>query len=784
MKSSPVFSSASMHSSLILALTLIAVGPFLLQDWHSPLIAGWDGSGQYAMHRYYAEHIFPSLYGWVPQWYAGEPWPLAYPPLLSVVLALLYKISGGDFFWIFRGTFALLTLVFPLLVYWWARRFQYALPVAFLTGVFGIFFLLTPDDIGGKLGITLASTYGNGLYAQFFGSIFFVLWIMVFVSMRRGGAGWWASTLLFAAVILSNIHMAEGAFLVWAVTVGWQCVTEYRQRRDTFYRCIRDYIVYGVIAIGLSAVWIIPLLANASFFVTGTIPHVPLVSGVLAVFVPALLSTIGTWTGKQSTEQQKIVWLSALVIFVCSILPIELLLPNLPLQPFRLLPISILLWMFGTPLGIQRIVEYFQLRGIQALVATFVLCVPFLAWYTPAHRAIADRYTLQPEEHNLVEYLREHTSGRSLIETQFETITTPNVGKGYQPTQFILSSLVGVTGMHSTAWGVFRESSLSSPFIQPLRNAFSQQPESFGARCALCTDEFYNQPIETQIARARLFGIDTLVVHSAEQKERLHATSLVKQENHFGEWSVYSIQEPAQKVSGVAATPTLVVAPERSSYNWMRINEEWFLHGDVDTVLAHAPEESIDAPEFATQLHDFPRVVLFEYRYNNREEAYTLLRAYAQNHLLILFSSDDPLYQQLSTDTSIAEHVHTIQKTNDVTTDMDALLKYLQSVEQRVAPSTSTVQNFSSQDIQYSMNEPYNGLYTSIVHQSYFPWWQAETPARTYLASPSLILVVSEQSTVSLHWKTGYSATLGAVFSLCTLLGLTILILYTRKKAL
>jgi hypothetical protein len=104
-------------------------------------------------------------------------------------------------------------------------------------------------------------------------------------------------------------------------------------------------------------------------------------------------------------------------------------------------------------------------------------------------------------------------------------------------------------------WGVFRESAINTPFIQPLRNAFSYHHESFAVTCWLCTTAqdhpfaelataFAQQPMDVQLARARWYGVRYIIVISPISKARLFAAEgqhLVRALGAFGELSVFEI---------------------------------------------------------------------------------------------------------------------------------------------------------------------------------------------------------------------------------------------------
>src|SRR5438094_259764 len=79
-------------TAVLAALTILLNWPVLEAFWHSPQIGSFDGMSHLAIGEYYAKHIFPKTWGWVPYWFAGMPFPNFYPPLFYFLTALLYNV--------------------------------------------------------------------------------------------------------------------------------------------------------------------------------------------------------------------------------------------------------------------------------------------------------------------------------------------------------------------------------------------------------------------------------------------------------------------------------------------------------------------------------------------------------------------------------------------------------------------------------------------------------------------------------------------------------------------
>jgi len=715
------------------------------------VIPGWDGAQHYAVNKVYSDTIFPKLSGIIPNWYAGMPWPRFYPPLFTYTMAILAHLLPFSYFDIFKWLFLLLVVAFPLLIYWLSGRLKYSPFERLLAGFFSVLFLVSSGDQAGTLGIAMGGTFENGLYPQFFGACVFLIWFGLFIGWLRRiddsdqsqmkvssltskiirSTHFLVVSILLGFVLISNVHIAQPALLTFFI---------YALLYSLSYRgnVVLRFGLQFFIALAVASIWYIPLLKYNAYFLTQTITEVPFSVALLSLFVPLVQGCIGGFVGIARKRLTVVgLFLSALSIVIITVIPWASLWGGLPLQPFRVLPMAYLYLMILAPLGLVRVLSWLKLKGVWYGVGLLILLSPMLYWYPPIHRSISGLYTLSQSDHDLLVYLKDKNDGRSIFEVWLDDNATPYLPKAKQPTHFILSGLVADGSEHQTLWSAFRESSILSPFVQPLRNAFSYRHESYGVTCYLCVetngrpgfqaDEFYDQPWEEHLKRARLMGVKYIVIRTDLRKsiyQSLPSTELIPT-SIFGDWQVFEVTDANLDPIPLTHEPILTLArlnprtryaEGEDAYDWLRLNEEWFFHGKFDQVLARSKASDI---EDIQELAVFNYLFLPELTYFDKEKALSMIVNYAKDHHVILLQSDDPLFQQLLNHPAMhKDHLHIVDKTGNVRTDMGAVLDILTTIN----PQSETAGRW-------------------LLHKyTYFPTLASQYQNAIHLASPAFIL--------------------------------------------
>lgn len=780
-----LFTRHSFYLVLLLLITLGYTGTYFWQMIHTDVMSGWDAEGHYVVNQYFSEHIFPQLYGWTNRWYSGMPWPLGYPPLYTYFFATLDHILPFSFFNIMRWTMILLTIFFPWMIYAIALRInttRYQKPLSFLTALLSIFFLISSADLAGILGVTMGGTFENGLYPQFFAAWIFLLWFYVFLRNEQSQRQYWLSVILLGLLIITNIHVGEAALIIFVVmAIGWSLN---RPVKQSFKR----YGLHFLLSVGIGLFWYLPLLETIHYFPTQTITNVPPLVGLTSILVPLLF---GIWGGalafRSNDRTRQGIVMSAGVIFFVTIFPLHYIIPGLPIQPFRLLPISYLFFLLLMPAAMFWLVERFELTGKLAIIGIAVLMSPMLYWFPPVDKSIGGIFHLNREDPQLIDYVQTLHDGRTSFEVYYDKIPTPTLPYNVQPKNFILTARVGQEGVHETSWGHFRESSLVTPFIQPVRNTLSKYHEAFGVTCWLCTDnnnhggyrsyELYYQPIENHFKRASAMGIKYLFVRTPRQRARmaLDYTHLASEIKRIGQWSVYQLQADPQIATTLDRAPIALYTPLKTkgrpaeggeTYDWMRWNEEWLFHARFENRFL-LPHESLDNEE---ELNQFQIAVIDEYNYKNEDEAYRVLTAFAQRAPLILIESEDPLYARLAEEKA-SLNVHIVPRTGDPRNDTEALLDMLESEVSVPAVAATPVASTDIQDEQMRvmLTEQPTSTQAVLLKYSYFPWWHEQHNKEIYMTSPAFMLVFTDQQSIDLEFRQSRIVLVGVILSLLSL---------------
>jgi hypothetical protein len=121
----------------------------------------------------------------------------------------------------------------------------------------------------------------------------------------------------------------------------------------------------------------------------------------------------------------------------------------------------------------------------------------------------------------------------------------------------------------------------------------------------------------------------------------------------IGDWTIFEIQQSAAPVRTLQYRPALVVSDftvkmrRRNQYDFIRLAEEQFNDAWFDVSLVRSPERRID---LLPQLDQFGALILDTYEYQDEARALAQLKSFAQNHTLILLSSEAPLFNRIKSE--------------------------------------------------------------------------------------------------------------------------------------
>lgn len=764
------------HISILTLITLFYTWHYFSMLMSNNVIGGWDGTYHYAITKVYAEQIFPDMVGWIHTWNTGMPWPVGYPPFLSI-LGGVWNAFGLNVEWLFRYLFPFLTITIPGLTYILAKRLKFSNIESFIAGLLGMFFIISSGELAGVLGVSMGGTFENGLYPQFLAGYFMIIWLIFFVKSFDSQKDWWLASFMMGIIFLTNVHIAEPVVAIFGVTsLCWWIY------KNTTLKFVLKQAFSVLLSLGLTLFWLLPLFETRKYFLTGTIGNVPFLVGISSIGVVLILAT---FSGIKAIKQDQIInfglYFSGLVILLITVLPLHKVLPSLPLQPFRLLPITYYLCTILAPRGLSIISRYILKSENFAYLGYIILLLPFIYWYPPVDKVIGGIYQMSQNDFALLEHLYTLKDGRTLFEAHNDLIPTSTLKTNTQPTHFMLTALLG-TKEHQTVWGVFRESSIQAPFIQPVRNTFSTLHEAFGITCWLCTDgknaggykpdDFYKQPLDNKIALARFFGVRYLVLRSNNQysAELFTSSKQIEHIRSLGNWNVFTLTGSAELTKELSKPPILLYAPIKSTirpvdgYDWYRIQEEWMVKGRLDVLFAKASTEFVD--DLPLEDATFETVFLSEYKIRDNNKAEEAIRNFAKEKKVIISDEETPLFNRLCPKNECIQNVTIFKRTGDVRIDLSNLIDSIPVSKDANNEAINTTYSKNKVKIQIE-GKPQRRLL--LVKTAYFPWWKSNN-ARIYHATTGYMFVITESNEIELSFIPSRLIGIGGIFTLISLL--------------
>lgn len=729
----------------IIALTLIQTREYFAQYLASDLVGGWEGDGHFTASLQYSQEIFPSLFGRLDNWNLGTTWPLGYSPMISYMFSLLYRLFPQlEPVFIFKFFFVLLSFAIPLIVYRLGLKIYRQKAAGFLLAIAYLLLLGRANSLD-VADLTYAGAFEIGSYSFYLATSILLLLIYTAISAKRT-RGYMSTGLLLGALILTNIHVAE---------IGILFILLYLILQSKFWN---KFLIIAITSLGLTAFWLIPLLQNNSYFLAKTLPAVPLTTLLSALPVwmwgAGLLGLTALIFSKVAKPLKLSIGLSFVVAILIAILPMGEIFPWVPIQPNRFLNLAFLFLILTVPAAISTLP-----KRIKQLIVSIVVVFTFLS--SPVTAVNNGIWELEYADVQLINQLSKLSDGKSLIEYWYEGSGNDTTwGRGNPVSNKITSYVTKNT--HSTLWGIFRESSIGSPFVQPIRNFFNTEKESYGVTCFLCYEDtkypslatqFYEQDLLKQLFKTRYLGVKYFVVASKESKQKLQSAKQYGVEKLFetGDWMVFEDTSAPSATNLVNSTPILTFTHlnsrnrDVSEYDWLRLNEEWLFQDMYRLPLALANDKSLDISD---DLDRFENILLIDYKFNDLEQAYQRLTKYAESKGIFLLEDNNALYQKLAA--AAGENpqlkIYLISRTGGVRDDMKRTFDYMLSIINPEPFSSTSLAVEGSQEYTYGFKlSQKDGWEKILISQNYFPWWKPQSAdTHVYMSSPSLMMILTK----------------------------------------
>ncbi len=770
----------------LLLLFAVVCGPFLRHVYTSVIPGGWDGVPHYAIADLYAHKLFPSIGGWIDEYFGGMPYPNFYPPIFYMIVAALTKVglSTKTAFLVVQTS---ASAAVPCLTYLCARRLaargggelgdpgdpgedgsaeaarargprDTGRVAGLVAGAITVGFMVDHSPLY-RVGITLHSTFDAGLSTQLLSHCVLLVfyWALLDADRRRGAAV--LAAIGFALVPLTNVHMVWAAaflYLPLAIVRIVQAPSAAERRRLLF--------VHGAIGLAgvlIAACWMFPMIANLRYVPTQALERPP--PGLIA-FAFLRLSIYLVFGGLAALARRDSRALSLvgslLLLLAFALLPSAHIpvLRDLALQPMRLVvPFPFLAaFLVGYLVSAARDV----VRRPWARLAVGAACAAlFFARFKLGDlpkgnisRAQMDRYE------NVLGPVAGRTDGRVLVEVGPDGLADP----------FSLQALAGMRGARALTT-VFREAALNVMFAVPLRNSFSAKPEAFGVDHKITGTELAASSLPATLARLDLFNIRYFAVRSDSVKKQIQQLPGLHRVSPEGAWELWGFDAEAPGYAIVPSyAPVLTFArfsvkprPD-DDVDFVRLGEEMFEAGRLAIPLALAREPRLDRNDDWSR---FRIVLVTDYRYDQIDRAYEALERASRDRTVVLWASDDPLYARLVELGKTRPTLRFVERppTNAALQaskrlagrfDCKAIMAALDAVKEPLAgvPAVASAR-LDGRDAEVDLDRAPEQPVPIWVRQGYFPSWKNDSGEPVYLATPTFQLTFAKERTTKLHFR-------------------------------
>jgi len=630
-----------------------------------------DGSGHYAVAHIYDREIFPETFGWTNAYFAGMPFPNFYPPLFFWIVSFLHHTHLFSLATAFKLLIGLPLLLMP--VVFWAVAYRLSgndQRIAFGTAIASAILYSLGEVFQPNTGLDMSSTLLDGFYTQPFGFVLLLCWMLFYLSPRQNVVRFVVSAVLLALTVLANFFNAITAIVFIAAVllcdiVSWARVSDPVKRRELRKNFLLHFFSPWL-ALALSAFWLVPMLSSYEYLVTRPLirPLSELITRPLWLWYFLAAAGALIWLRRRAGVLGPYL-LACLILLIAALFAGSLAPVWFPLQVFRFF--STINFLLCVPVGISLaylaelymkkraswtsksvskpspVKQFFPLAlAVVAIVALTVATsskrlTRASAFYTPE---------TFPRISAVLEFAQNRKDGRYLV----EVLPSVAPGKLVRSDSLALNAYLGAQG-NETISIVYREASPNSSFFNAELNAFSAYRENFGISSALLADlDFINQPFSQHIKRLQFMGVRYLIVGTPETKNSLSYEAEIVARHDIGDWTIFEIRPTAAPTRTLQYRPALVVSDftvklrRRNQYDFIRLAEEQFNDAWFDVLLVRSPERKLD---FLPQLDQFGALIIDTYDYQDEAKAVAQLKTFAEDHTLILLSSDAPLFSRL-----------------------------------------------------------------------------------------------------------------------------------------
>jgi|GEM_PF-4932406 len=630
---------------LFCSTALLLSWDFLEAFFTSAIPSGGDTPYHIVIGEYYQKNIFPSLWGYVPFWFGGFPFPQLYPPLSFIVISFVSLISHIPYETVFGVSGLISVLAIPCLIYAVSRKFGSGHFEAFCAGWIATLFVSTFDLSTHGTGLSIRDTLGVGLAPQTFSFVFFLLWLLHMQPAATSKKHEVLSVLFLSSALLTSAH----SIIMLATTIVGSALTGlllYTQKNKTL-RAQNILVPLRIIVNSLivSSIFYVPTIIFSRYIPIGPwnpIPPAEIISdwwfiiGLDCVAVYALLRSKRYWSAALSV--------TALAGIVVALGFPETLFDTLSIHGYRMISFFLVLssipiaWVIRSLVNISR---PFLNTALSASILLIFITAYWAGHITPLGQTPrSNPNTSTKSALEIAAYLKKNPRGLVQIESY-----DPSRENSYGA----LNAVLARNGIPTT-FGFATESTPGSTFMVAIRNALSKTKTVGWLDSNLHLDpNFLNQPVSVHLVRASLLSINQFIVQSPDMVRALLHEPSVFLEKDFGVWKLFSARAPAEQIRVLNNAPALLLADTKNTntgYSQVRFYEELFASPYFDRITLVTPETNTikDLPD----LERFSAIIISDYRDTGIDSAIESLSSYSVTKPLILIENESPIFSELS----------------------------------------------------------------------------------------------------------------------------------------
>jgi uncharacterized membrane protein YeaQ/YmgE (transglycosylase-associated protein family) len=776
---------------LVTTLVIIEIlALFAIINWHqlyvyftSPYLLGWDSSSHFGIAKYYSDNIFPSFFGWAHSWFLGMAFPQFYPPVFYYLFSVLERISIFDTLLTFKimvfGSFFVTPLLLGLLYYKKINKENNDWLVVILFGYLlgGLSIYMT------NLGFGFLSITESGLLPHGMAIMLFVVWFYFMCSFLERPINRFMASVMGAIVLLTNAHMNYVCLLFYALFFIKDSLLNYQLHKD--YKIILKnvflpYFVYGLGMAMVISFWYFPMISLYEFSIARSLdfnfwnkPDFFLTYSY--IFFIALIN-FSVLVHKRKFGVLFVINTAALLAFALLLINFR----EFDYLPFHTDRIFAIIYLF-TPIIILTFLNSLRENHKFIYHLSIICTIIFILFinFTSPRRAHFLEYASNADRFSeVISALKKYNNS---------TILTEIIGD-QNASSLTLSNFNGVNG-NSELYTVFREASVSSIFITPIRNLFSKFPEHWSIRSRLAVDHGYlTKAVDNKVEDLRLFGVTDVLVTSKEVKDEIASSTEMQLKERAENWNVYEVKyDPAEDnryFKILEYKPIVVFSDfETKKYlnkksDYLYIAEELLRYSSEDIHIINASLDDIDSLD----LDNVSSVFIEENFMNNNPELIQRLRDKDKDITILLPNELSVKYRGLK-DPNIKFYRSLSQIKN-----IDAGYQFIKGLDDYVTPyeglrlSHENVE-FNDRKTSYEITNNSSSTISVIIKRSFFPTWRTSSGQKIYQVNPNFMLITLQpKQTETLYFYYPKAFFAGHYTSLAGLIILLVLFLIERLR--